>query len=165
MPEPEEQWRWIPGYDDLYQVSDQGRVRSWKRGIDPVILAGSINNGRINVILYDEYGVPDMLTVAKAVLTAFTDQPHGRFVNYKIKDIHDNRLLNLEWGEKRQIIAYVNNGSRNGNAKLDEKAVKRIKKLLARGELTQTSIAKEYSVSKQIINGIKNGKRWAHVTI
>jgi len=52
-------------------------------------------------------------------------------------------------------------GINNPRAKLDIDDVKNIKHLLLT-KMSETSIAKQYNVSRQTINNIKNGKVWNH---
>ena len=66
-----------------------------------------------------------------------------------------------EWRDK---IGESNAGSNNGMAKLNEDKVREIKHLLAACELTQQKIADTYGVSRSLIRGISQGKRWKHVT-
>lgn len=54
-------------------------------------------------------------------------------------------------------------GSQRWNSKLTEKQVHHIKKLLSKGVGTR-KIAREYGVHHSVIDGIKHGRKWAHVT-
>lgn len=54
-------------------------------------------------------------------------------------------------------------GSKHGQAKLTEDDVREIRKRLDAGESTY-SLAKVYGVSQSLISGIKQGKRWTHVS-
>ncbi len=53
-------------------------------------------------------------------------------------------------------------GAKNPMAKLDEAAVKRIRRLRVRG-LTQEAIACKFDVSRKTISSILSGKSWRHV--
>jgi len=54
-------------------------------------------------------------------------------------------------------------GSKNGNSKLCEEDVIKIKYLLENGETTHV-IGKLFNISEVQIGNIKNGKQWTHVT-
>lgn len=54
-------------------------------------------------------------------------------------------------------------GSANGSSKLTESQVKEIKEKLKSG-LSCCAIGREYGVANQLINSIKNGKFWTHVS-
>ena len=54
-------------------------------------------------------------------------------------------------------------GVNNGRAKLTEKQVIEIRKLLIKKELTKTAIAKKFNVSIHPIYAISKGKLWGHV--
>lgn len=53
-------------------------------------------------------------------------------------------------------------GAKRGHAKLTDEKVKRILLFIAAGR-SCTSIAKRYSVARNVIRGIKSGTRWKHV--
>lgn len=57
---------------------------------------------------------------------------------------------------------YAARGSINGNAKLDEQAVKRIRQLKAKGNSVK-ELALKFKVSKTNIREIINNKIWRHV--
>lgn len=56
-----------------------------------------------------------------------------------------------------------NKGDAHGNAKLTGKKVRKIKALLAAGDLSQTRIAEIYGVALSTINHIKTGRLWSHI--
>lgn len=55
-------------------------------------------------------------------------------------------------------------GEDNGRSKLTDEQVREIKILIAKSKLTLKYIAKQYNVSITIINFIKSGKTWKHIT-
>lgn len=54
-------------------------------------------------------------------------------------------------------------GEKINSAKLGEKAVLKIHKLLAEGQMTHAEIAKQFDVSRPVVTRIASGKRWAHL--
>lgn len=87
----------IKEYNDCYEVSNFGRVRSTRRGI---ILKPSITNrGYLRVVLCKCMKTKSML-VHRLVALAFVENDNPKFkklVNHKDEDKKNNRSDNLEW--------------------------------------------------------------------
>lgn len=101
---------------------------------------------------------------------AFIPNPEKKlFVNHKNGIKSDNRIRNLEWvtcsenanHALKNKLFIPKFGSGHYASKLSEKDVKRIRKMGER--LTQKKIADIYSVSRENIRQILNGKTWKHV--
>ena len=100
-----EVWRDIEGYEGLYQVSDQGRVKSlgrkWsksERTLKPVVR----HDGYVVVNLYSG-GERKMFKVHRLVCEAFHENPDNKpQVNHINEDKADNRACNLEWATARE---------------------------------------------------------------
>ena len=105
-----EEWRAVVGYEGLYEVSDQGRVRSLDRVV--VTSHGVMRRipgremkpsrdsaGRRRVVLTAPTGKRTKL-LSREVLLAFEgDPPEGKpFSLHGNGDPSDNRLCNLRWG-------------------------------------------------------------------
>lgn len=119
-----EEWRAVPGYEGLYEVSDQGRVRSldrtvtfangWTRNYASQIINAS-KRVYWRVSLRDESGNRRTWKLHTLVLTAFVgprpDQAEGRHLDDN-KD--DNRLSNLAYGTRSENrLDSVRNGTHN----------------------------------------------------
>lgn len=116
MEEQDEQWRAVPEWEGLYEVSDRGRVRSLSRSVerDFVWGRGSVRGrgfqnftGRV-ISVYQDKGRPIVrisgrgrratLAVHRMVAAAFLGpKPRGHEVAHNNGDAHDNRVENLRY--------------------------------------------------------------------
>lgn len=105
----DEIWRPIPGYEDYYEVSDQGRIRSLDRYVvmkndRKKHLKGRIlkpefrkNTGYLMIKLSKDCN-PDKWYIHRLVLTVFVGPPAPGQEACHSNDIRtDNRLENLRW--------------------------------------------------------------------
>ena len=109
----DESWRPVLGYEGLYEVSDQGRVRSVGREVmrsngrkhtvaPKVRKPAKMPKGHLRVTLIRDAEL-QTFTVHGLVLTAFRgERPHGAVTRHLNGDPSDNRLVNLEWGTGSQ---------------------------------------------------------------
>lgn len=105
---PEQIWKAVAGYEDLYEVSDHGSVRSLdrrKHGGKGVYytLPGRVmalvpdKDGYLTVMLQGR-GKPKCAKVHRLVAAAFIRSPGDEEdVNHKDANVGNNRVGNLEW--------------------------------------------------------------------
>ena len=105
-----ENWKPVLGYEGLYEVSDQGRVKN-KKGL----------------ILKDRFKTPMRYrsvvlnkkekTVSSLVLEAFVSpRPHKMVVRHLNGNAQDDRLCNLTWGtQSDNILDKIHHGTNNFN--------------------------------------------------
>ena len=96
-------WRDIPGYDDMYMVSNLGNVRSkdrfdsWGRlRKGRVLKFNNLHLGYKNVTLCGSFGRKGML-VHRLVCLAFLGPANGRVVDHLDENPSNNKLENLEY--------------------------------------------------------------------
>ena len=96
--------------------------------------------------------------------------PKGKIITHKVCcnppcQNHRHLRLGTRQSNMNDMVqdGHSTKGERAVNAKLTEKDVRQIKRLLVRGELLQREIGKRLGVKQPIISHIKTGKRWAHV--
>jgi hypothetical protein len=96
----EELWLPVPGFDH-YEVSNQGRVRSHRRGGGRILRPGPSNYGHLSVVL----GRGNTRMVHQLVLFAFVGpRPPGHDARHIDGDPANNRLENLCWGTRSENI-------------------------------------------------------------
>lgn len=115
QPIPSEQWAPIPGYVGLYEVSDQGRVRSVDRFIEYANGTRRFRKGRPmrggtqgryrTVLLSPGGGKVRNHTVHSLVLAAFVGpRPEGMDVCHGDGDCTNNRLDNLRYDTREANV-------------------------------------------------------------
>ena len=116
-----EEWRDVVGYEGLYQVSNQGRVKSLERKIphwcggertvkERILKPKTDRYGYLIVGLYAA-GKRKMLRVHRLVCQTFHENPGNKPQINHINEIKtDNRARNLEWATARENSNF---GTRN----------------------------------------------------
>lgn len=165
-----ERWRQIPGYPD-YDVSDAGRVRTWKSGgkrAKIMMVRPGVKDGYPRVTLQDRAGNKRVERVHLLVARAFLGSARGRLVRHRDGNKSRPMLSNLEYG------TYMDNkldkhrhgtdqvGERNSQAELIRSHAKKIYSL--KGKITQSEIASMFGVSRQAVSDIHRGITWAKTT-
>lgn len=115
-------WKDIKGYEGLYQVSSEGRVKSLERKtqhrgrlitIKERLLKQSLDTkGYLMAHLYKN-GIDNTLKVHRLVAEAFIDNPDNLpQVNHKSEDKTLNSVENLEWCDTKYNINYGTHNER-----------------------------------------------------
>lgn len=100
----DEEWRDVPGYEGLYQVSDQGRIKSFHRDPAGIILKTCKKTNKAHPTpysfyeapLYDRSGNRRVCAVHRLVAITFLGLTSGNLqVDHINHDSLDNRLSNL----------------------------------------------------------------------
>ena len=112
-----EEWRDVVGYEGLYQVSNQGRVKSLERKDclgrtvkERILKPGVVGSGYLMISLCTG-GKQKMFSVHRLVCQAFHENPDNKSdVNHINEDKTDNRACNLEWSTRKENI---NHGTHN----------------------------------------------------
>lgn len=158
-----ENWKAVPGFEGLYEVSDQGRVRNQTRLLKP----SRQQRGHMLVHL----GTSAQRYVHRLVLDAFVGPcPKGMECRHLNGDPADNRLGNLAWGTRLENFAdrtrlgehNAPRGTLQPHAVLDEEKVRIIRREVASGR-AQASVGADFGVSQNHVSMIVNRKLWAWV--
>lgn len=158
-----EVWKTISAAVD-YEVSNWGRVRSWKRRKPRIIKQLFLYGAYWKVRLY----VGDTLkvfAVHRLVAEAFIPNPEGKpQVNHINGNKLDNRVENLEWVTPHEnslhavVAGLIAQGADNCQAKLTNEQVRYIRN--NPDNLTGRTLAKMFSVCPMTISNIQLGKKY-----
>lgn len=169
-------WKSIIGYENTYEVSTSGRVKSLQRtsnghGCSLRIIYESIRNGSLNHNGYLDVCLSKnkkgkVCQVHRLVAIAFIPNPENKpCTNHKNGIKTDNRAVNLEWvtESENQKHAYKTGlripkcGENHHRTKLSNAETIEIKGLCV--YFDSKELAEMYNTTKQIVNNIKYGYR------
>jgi len=174
-------WKDIKDYENIYQISNLGRVKRLERKvIDTLkriytypekILTGDHSKSDYTKITLVKNRKNKVFRIHRLVaITFIPNLENKREVNHKDGNKLNNNIANLEWVSPSENIRHAFNaglstqkGSKNNFSKLTEDQVKEIFKLAATSKFTQTEIAKKFKISRTTVSDIKNKKRWGYL--
>ena len=94
-----EEWKWIKGYEGLYQISNLGRLKSFHRDKSEgrIMSLANINGWYFTVILRDGNGEYSTKRIHQLVAEHFIGEiPKGYHVHHKDGNKQNNKVSNLE---------------------------------------------------------------------
>lgn len=93
-----EEWKYVPGYEDVYMISDLGRVKSFKKNNKLILKASIASSGYRNVGFYLNKKLKVFLIHQLVAIAFLGHKPSGYdlVINHKNLKKLDNRKLNLE---------------------------------------------------------------------
>lgn len=173
-----EAWKEIPGYP-LYEVSDQGRVRSWNnnggnrtgRRKRPKMLKTPLGKRGYPLVGLWSKGVGKLFAVHRLVLLTFVGPcPAGLECCHSDGERSNNCLKNLRYDTHpanfQDAIGHgtIARGEARYNAKLTDVQVRFIRKLYVAGQYSQERLACLFCVSRRAIGKVCSRETWAHIT-
>ncbi len=155
-------WKPIPGWEGLYDVTDDGRV--WSRR-SQIFLSPSFNSAGYPHVGLSRSNKCRHFTIHRLVLLAFVGPcPEGMECCHKNHSPSDNRLPNLRWDTKAaNLVERDTRAGIRGRAKLGPANVLALRLEYSRGGLTQEALAARYGVSLNPIHRALHGQSWKHV--
>jgi hypothetical protein len=174
--------RWLPvvGYEGLYEVSSEGRVRSLDRRIGYRGGRTRLWRGRVHVAheRSDGYLVVPLSRNGKVarrylqrlVAEAFIGPPPTpeHEAAHDNGDRTDNRAANIEWKTAQQNTldkerhGTMRRGENHGMSVFTVERVRLARRLIRQGE-AQRAVAARVGVSRWTLNDMLNGRTWTHV--
>lgn len=171
-----EKWRYIPGFEEMYSISNRGRVKSharYRKGksgnltfLKERILKPGTTAGYLRVVLYKN-GKQKNFLVHKLVLLAFRDpcppdmeccHNDGNPLNNRLKNLrYDTRTSNCQ---DRKLHGTNVAGEKCNKAKLTWEEVKKIRRLYATGNFTQRELGEMFEVNQPTIGYIVRNETW-----
>lgn len=172
-------WKDIEGYEGLYQVSNNGKVRSidrtklhWVGGKSNVHgreLKPYVNSNGYKQIVLSIEGKTKSIIVHRLVSQSFIKNPKNKpQVNHIDGDKLNNCVSNLELvsAKDNMLHAYKiglrNKGGKHHWSKLTEPNVLLIRKK-HKQKISNVQLANEFSVSPACISAIINRYSWNHI--
>lgn len=172
------EWKPVIGYEEKYEVSSHGSVRSIDRTMTNALgqsryykgktLKQRIRNGYPVVDLWNIN--PKTVSVHRIVAEAFVPNPDNKpEVNHVNGTKTDNIATNLEWVSRSENAAHAYQsglthaspvyGSDNGNSRLNHKSAESIRKMSAEGK-SSYEIAKRFGVNPSTIQRVLRRETW-----
>jgi DNA-binding transcriptional regulator YiaG len=162
MNELQEVWKDIENFENKYQVSTLGQIRSIVK--EPKILKLQEYKGRYRVTLGRK-----TYKVHRLVAQTFVSNLHNKdHVNHDDGIRTNNRSNNLSWMTHRENQKHAVEydlkckGDNHPNAKLTCKTVKQIRSLKSI-KVSTSKIAEQFHISITTVNLILRGKTWKHI--
>lgn len=165
-----EQWKDIPGYEGIYQVSSKGRIKSLgglrvlfgngpnsrKAIVKDKILKPAIDSGGYYYVNLAKNGIQRTKNIHRLVAETFIPNPKNlRDVNHKNGDKLDNNVENLEWLSHSDNIKHSFMVLKRKN----DSTKKRVKNTLTKKIYPSITIAaKQCNISTTVISHCINRK-------
>jgi hypothetical protein len=163
-------WKPIEGYEDWYDVSNHGRVRSWKK---PGRYGGKLSEpqiiqttfwGKYRNFAFSHNGVQQSAYVHSLVAEVFLGpRPDGYQINHKNGKKDDNRPENLEYVTPSGNNIHARDNLNRSTQILSRQQAEEIIALLTKGKLTQVKIGAIYRVESQVISRLWTARTWADI--
>lgn len=183
-----EEWRPVKDYEEAYEVSNMGRVRSLKRKVRNRHPTGQVVKGRfVKLCVSNGYHVMNLwksnkhrtVRVHRLVAEAFIENPFNYpEVNHINLVRSDNRVENLEWCTHRGNMKHAYDhgkipiGDRHKCAKLTNENVLEIRDAFSKENNIGLRRARDgfvrelserFNVSRSAISQVINNVRWRHI--
>lgn len=161
------EWRWVPGFEGLYQVSDDGEVRSFHRVPGGQLLRGGRDTfGYRNVVLYRRGAEKGFRVHALVALAFIGPRPEGSVVRHLDGDHDNNRVTNLAYGTQSENVADTARhgrkrlGEAHGCARLTVEQVHAIRLAYRPGVVRMADLASWHGVTRLAVRQILRGRTW-----
>ncbi len=170
-----ELWKWIKGYEGLYQISNFGRIKSFPRngtGKEIKILRPRATKMGYLQICLRKNGVRKSYSIHRLVAEAFIPNPENKpEVNHKFGIKFDCYFENLEWSTKAENnehsikMGLPKFGIERDVSKLNSEQVRRIRENYKPYDKKYgvTALAKKFNVGTSTIMRVIQGETYKNV--
>ena len=159
----------IKGYEDCYQVTNDGQIISLERA---VIMQGysrqikarlrKLNKGRYMMVCLTKGGSRETRLVHRLVAEAFIPNPNSLpCINHKDFNTHNNRVDNLEWCTYKDNTRHRYANNHCGRVYTDEQIVEA--RRLDAGGLSRREIREKLGITTTSLQAILTGHSWKHL--
>ena len=166
-------WRDIKGYDGMYQISNYGRIKSFKKG-NIKILKPNLHTGGYLYVILSKHNKTKHHYVHILVAQAFIPNPDGLpEVDHRYGNKFDNYAGNLRWVTPKQNsentmalgLREFPEGEDCPNAVLNAALIQEIRRIHIPydREFGSSALARKYGVSTGVINCAVRGKTYKNV--
>ncbi len=180
IPEEQEEWRPVAGFEGIYEISNIGRVRSYARPymgwqlLKPHCSSNKVRYFHVDLCIA---GSKKSRNVHALVAQSFIGaKPRGYQVNHKDTNTFNNRVDNLEYVTPSQNTLHASrmglmkacrplvyaHGENHGMSKLTDEIVIEMRQLHAAG-MSFREIARRSQVCARTAARAIKGLGWAHV--
>lgn len=162
-------WVSVKGYEERYEVSSFGKVKSVK--YNKILKPSDDQVGYLQVILYDKNVKTKTFKVHRLVALNFVPPIIGKDqVNHIDGVKRNNYASNLEWCTRSENTKHkyaigldTNKGINHPSCKLTESQVLKIRERFKNGETNRKLLASDYSISHTHIFSIIKRTSWSHI--
>lgn len=169
----DEIWQWIENYEGMYQISNYGRIKSFKRSTIKILKPYIDGMGYLNVDLLD-HCKRKAGRIHVLVAKAFIPNPENKpTVNHIDGHPLNCFVENLEWATYSENTKHAYRiglevqakGEDDSSTKLTNEQVREIRRIYIFGdkEYGIRPLAKKYSVGRTTIKRVLDGKSYRNV--
>jgi len=168
---PGEVWKWIEGFETLYQVSNMGRVKSFCEKIERILSPCPTKKGYYMVYLHKEKQKTN-ICIHVLVARAFIPNPENKkTVNHIDGDKTNNRADNLEWNTQKENqnhaikTGLLKPGFRRKSNRITKEQILEVRQFCIPGDTYYgiAAFARKFGVTDGVISDIVHGKTYRNV--
>jgi len=158
-----EYWVQIQGYEDLYEVSNLGRVRGivtskgWKAG--RLLNPGTNGNGYVVLFLFRDCK-RERFYLHRLVARHFLGDPNGKHVNHIDSCRQNNAVSNLEYCTVKENAIHATRNNRLVRKTLTPETVALIRDLYPLGQFRYQDFARIFGVTHSAISHLLARRSW-----
>lgn len=162
----------IKDYENHYQVSNLGRVKSIKKYKTTeriFIMSQTVKSNKYLSVMFSKNNIKNRYHVHRLVAEAFIPNPENKpEVNHKDFNVANNNVSNLEWNSRRENFDYSKCNMKIGDLAYNRVvcsdsvlAIRRLHRM--NPSVNKAAIARKKGVSSSVVRRIINRETWKHL--